>query len=49
MAGKKKKSSSLKYAYVIVVLVMLFSISTRWISGGHDELYSGKPFSIEVL
>ncbi len=49
--AKKRKSrvSPLEVAYIVVIVVIAFSVSTRWVSRGHDNLYSDKPFSMEVL
>lgn len=46
---KKKRMPALKTAYIVVLVVIGFSISARWITRNHGNLYSDKPFTLEVL
>jgi len=52
MARKKKKRrsfSSFNIIFAVVILIIAFSLSARWITGRRVELYSDVPYTIEVL
>jgi len=52
MAKKRKKKrnfSMFNIVFVVVILVVAFSLSARWITGKRVDLYSDVPFAIEVL